>query len=195
MTTTIPRVYLAGPEVFFPAPLHKAIAARKKAILESHGLTGIDPLDTEITVDETIPSHQQARRIYQANRELMDSCDAIIANLTPFRSISADPGTVYEVGYMTGQGKLAVGFTLDERDYRQRSGSRDGFDANGHSIEDFSLSDNLMIECGILVSGGKVYRLEGFSTKGNGDTAPAFFDEALFGRCAQAVARQLRPAD
>ncbi|WP_228260705.1 nucleoside 2-deoxyribosyltransferase [Marinobacter orientalis] len=37
------------------------------------------------------------KRIYRASRELMDSCDAIIANLTPFRGISADPGTVFEV--------------------------------------------------------------------------------------------------
>ena len=42
---------------------------------------------------------QRGHRIYQANRELMDSCDAIIANLTPFRGISADPGPVLAVGY------------------------------------------------------------------------------------------------
>lgn len=191
MTTTTPRVYLAGPEVFFPAPLHRAIVARKKAILEGYQLTGIDPLDNDQSIADASSGTLQARRIYQANRELLDRCDAIIANLTPFRSISADPGTIYEVGYMVGQGKLAVGFTLDERDYRQRSGSRDGFDANGHSIEDFGLSDNLMIDCGILESGGEIFRLEGFSTKGNGDTAPAFFDAVLFERCAAALAARM----
>ncbi|WP_339806865.1 nucleoside 2-deoxyribosyltransferase [uncultured Marinobacter sp.] len=187
----MPKVYLAGPEVFFPAPLHKTIVARKKAMLTSYGLAGADPLDNALELPEDEAGPAQANRIYQANRKLMDDCQAIIANLTPFRSISADPGTVFEVGYMVGQGKLAVGFTLDERDYRRRSGSRDGFDANGHSIEDFGLSDNLMIDCSIQASGGALFRLAGFSTEGNGDTAPAFFDEELFQRCAEAVAEVL----
>lgn len=75
----------------------------------------------------------------------MDSCDAIIANLTPFRGISADPGTVFEVGYMIGQGKPAFGFTLDNRLYQQRAGATCQ-DELGHTIEDFEMSDNLMIE-------------------------------------------------
>ena len=38
---------------------------------------------------------------------MMDAADAIIANLTPFRGPGADAGTVYELGYMAGRGKLA----------------------------------------------------------------------------------------
>lgn len=40
---------------------------------------------------------------------------------TPKRIYLADPGTVYEVGYMIGQGKPAFGFTLDSRHYRERA--------------------------------------------------------------------------
>jgi len=86
----------------------------------------------------------------------MDNCDAIIANLTPFRGISADPGTVFEVGYMIGQGKPAFGFTLDSRHYRERADST-GLDELGHTIEDFEMSDNLMIEGGISDSGGQLF--------------------------------------
>ncbi len=134
------RIYLAGPEVFFSREEHDDIVADKKRILAEHGFAGIDPLDTELTFAEDESKPRRGLRIYQANRVLMDSCDAIIANLTPFRGISADPGTVFEVGYMVGQGKPAFGFTLDHRHYRERAGAQPEDDL-GHVIEDFELSD------------------------------------------------------
>ncbi len=150
------RIYLAGPEVFFPHEEHNAIVAEKKRLLREAGYEGIDPLDTALTFSDQEAKPARGHRIYQANRELMDSCDAIIANLTPpFRGISADPGTVFEVGYMIGQGKAAFGFTMDLRHYRERAGSADR-DELGHSIEDFEMSDNLMIEGGIQESGGQL---------------------------------------
>ncbi|WP_273210023.1 hypothetical protein [Marinobacter subterrani] len=39
------RIYLAGPEVFFPAEEHQAIVAEKKRLLQDYGFEGIDPLD------------------------------------------------------------------------------------------------------------------------------------------------------
>ena len=44
---------------------------------------------------------------------MMDAADAIIANLTPFRGPSADAGTVYELGYMAGRGKLCLAYSND----------------------------------------------------------------------------------
>lgn len=173
------HIYLAGPEVFFSAEEHRAIVNAKKRILEAEGLIGVDPLDTELAFPDGLAGPERGRRIYQANRELMDRCDAVIANLTPFRGISADPGTVFEVGYMTGQGKPAFGFTLDPRRYRERAGGTE-HDAQGHLIEDFDLIDNLMIECGIVESGGQVMI-------GTGDQDRPYFSAEVFGRCASAV--------
>ena len=173
------RIYLAGPEVFFPADEHQAIVAEKKRPLEDAGCEGIDPLDTALSLPEDEPKPARGHRIYQANRDLMDSCDAIIANLTPFRGISADPGTVFEVGYMTGQGKPAFGFTLDRRHYRERAGATD-LDDRGHSIEDFEMSDNLMIEGGIRDSGGQLFVAERAGEH-------PFFSAELFRRCVQAL--------
>ena len=104
------RIYLAGPEVFFPAEEHQAIVAEKKRLLLEYGLEGVDPLDSELASSDSETKFRLGHRIYRANRELMDSCDAIIANLTPFRGISADPGQVFEVGDVNGQGQRAVGF-------------------------------------------------------------------------------------
>ena len=49
----------------------------------------------------------------------MDAADAIIANLTPFRGPSADAGTVYELGYMAGRGKLCLAYSNDPSPYRR----------------------------------------------------------------------------
>ncbi|MBS3804772.1 MAG: nucleoside 2-deoxyribosyltransferase [Oleiphilaceae bacterium] len=174
------RIYLAGPEVFFPAAEHQAIVAEKKRLLREYGLEGVDPLDTELTFSDDEEKPDFGHQIYRANRELMDRCDAIIANLTPFRGISADSGTVYEVGYMTGQGKPAFGFTLDSRRYRERAGSTN-LDELGHTIEDFEMSDNLMIEGGIRDSGGQL-----FVAAQPGEHP--FFSAELFRSCVRAAA-------
>ncbi|EMP56296.1 nucleoside 2-deoxyribosyltransferase [Marinobacter santoriniensis NKSG1] len=174
------RIYLAGPEVFFPAGEHQAIVAEKKRLLREAGLEGVDPLDTELAFSEDLPKPKRGHRIYQANRELMDSCHAIIANLTPFRGISADPGTVFEIGYMIGQGKPAFGFTLNSRHYRERTGATD-LDQLGHTIEDFEMSDNLMIEGGIRESGGQLFVAERPGEH-------RFFSADLFRLCVRALA-------
>ena len=173
------RIYLAGPEVFFPASEHQFIVAEKKRLLREYGFEGVDPLDTELVFSDDQAKPDRGHGIYKANRELMDSCDAIIANLTPFRGISADPGTVFEVGYMVGQGKPAFGFTLDSRHYRERAGAT-GQDHMGHTIEDFELSDNLMIEGGIRESGGQLFVAEQPGEH-------PFFSAEVFHSCIQAL--------
>jgi len=175
------RIYLAGPEVFFPAGEHQAIVAEKKRLLNEYGFEGVDPLDTALTFSDGEAKPDRGHRIYRANRELMDSCDAIVANLTPFRGTSADPGTVFEVGYMIGQGKPAFGFTLDSRHYRERAGATD-LDELGHTIEDFDMSDNLMVEGGINESGGQL-----FVAQQPGEHR--FFSVELFRLCVQALAQ------
>ncbi|QSP93855.1 nucleoside 2-deoxyribosyltransferase [Marinobacter salinisoli] len=178
------RIYLAGPEVFFPADAHKTILAHKLSLLRDAGLEGVDPLDTTINFPPDESLKERGFRIYRANRDLMDNCHGVIANLTPFRGISADPGTVFEVGYMIGHGKPACGFTVDSRTYYRRAGATE-FDDDGLTIENFDLEDNLMISCSIVESGGVV---------ATGDTeAPehAFFCAKAFMRCVQTLAEHL----
>src|SRR5437016_7094487 len=84
---------------------------------------------------------------------MMIEADAIIANLTPFRGPGADAGTVYELGYMAGRGKLCLGYSNDPSSYADRVreftdvNSHDArlIDALGLTVEDFGLSDNLMM--------------------------------------------------
>jgi nucleoside 2-deoxyribosyltransferase len=84
---------------------------------------------------------------------MMIEADAIIANLTPFRGPGADAGTVYELGYMAGRGKLCLGYSNDPSSYADRvreftevnSRDRRLVDASGLTVEDFGLTDNLMM--------------------------------------------------
>ena len=86
------NIYLAGPDVFLPDAVEMGL--RKVEICRRYGVTGLYPLDN--LVDRT--ASDVSLLIYKANEAMMDRCDVIIANLTPFRGPGADAGTVYELG-------------------------------------------------------------------------------------------------
>ena len=88
------KIYLAGPEVFLPDAL--VIGQQKQEICRRFGLTGLYPLDSAVDLS----AHDASLQIFKRLEEMMDAADAVIANLTPFRGPGADPGTVYELGYM-----------------------------------------------------------------------------------------------
>ena len=85
------------------------IGRRKAEICARHGVTGRYPLDNTIDTQ----AHDASLQIFKANEAMMDAGDAIIANLTPFRGPGADPGTVYELGYMAARGKFCLGYSND----------------------------------------------------------------------------------
>ena len=141
------RIYLAGPDVFLPDAVE--IGRRKVELCTRHGLTGLYPVDNAVDLAASDASLQ----IFRGNETMMIEADAIIANLTPFRGPGADAGTVYELGYMAGRGKLCLGYSNDPSSYAGRVReftdviSHDGrlVDALGLTVEDFGLSDNLMM--------------------------------------------------
>jgi nucleoside 2-deoxyribosyltransferase len=140
-------VYLAGPDVFLPDAID--IGWRKAEICARHGLTGLYPLDNTVELS----SGEASLLIFKGNEAMMIEADAIIANLTPFRGPSADVGTIYELGYMAGCGKLCLGYSNDPASYVDRIrqftkvSSADGrlVDELGLTVENFGLSDNLMM--------------------------------------------------
>ncbi len=141
------KIYLAGPDVFLRDAVD--IGQHKVELCARHGLTGLYPLDNVID----LAARDASLRIFRGNETMMIAADAIIANLTPFRGPGADAGTVYELGYMAGRGKLCLGYSNDPSHYADRVRdftevtSRDGclVDALGLTVEDFGLTDNLMM--------------------------------------------------
>ena len=141
------KVYLAGPDVFLPDAIE--VGQRKVELCARHGLTGLYPLDNVID----LAAAGASLHIYRGNEAMMNEADAIIANLTPFRGPGADPGTVYELGYMAARAKLCLGYSNDPSLYAERVArfaelkTRDGrlIDAQGMTVENFGLADNLMM--------------------------------------------------
>jgi nucleoside 2-deoxyribosyltransferase len=156
-----PRIYLAGPEVFLPDALE--VGRAKAAVCAEAGLEGVFPLDAQLDL-AGLQKAEQARRIGLGNEGLMRSCDAIVANLTPFRGVSMDSGTAYEVGFMRALGKPVLGYTnAGALDYAGRARAwralpRQPFDCDRpeQEIEDFGLGENLMIAVAVSETAGAV---------------------------------------
>lgn len=158
------KIYLAGPEVFLPdAP---ALGDAKKDLCARYGFEGLFPFDSEA-------APQSGTRldlvIYRADVALMREADLGIFNLTPFRGVSADVGTAFELGVFAGLGKPSFAYTNDPADLLERV-RRDeplAWDGTGHwrdrrsmSVEDFGSADNLMLEMALAEQGRSIVRHE-----------------------------------
>src|SRR4051794_10624878 len=167
-------IYLAGPEVFLADAVE--IGARKKEICRGHGFEGLFPLD-----DGELPHAPQAEIghvIFDRCVEMMQRCDLVVANMTPWRGISMDVGTAVEVGYMHGRGRPVFGYTNVVLDLSAR------VEPDGFEIEAFGFHDNLMCEGPVWHSGGEVVRCR---------VAPGdeFTDLGAFEVCVEQAARTL----
>jgi nucleoside 2-deoxyribosyltransferase len=188
-----PIVYLAGPDVFLPEAM--AWAETRKEICLRHGLFGVTPFDPPSFMPSAWEALPEWQRIFLANESHIRRAAAVIANLTPFRGPSADPGTVYEVGLARGLGRPVFGYSTTMDGFTNRSHAvwgpthRDANgvwrDRDGLSVEDFDLFDNLMIVGGLSVP---LIAMD----------VPAdrrWTDLAVFERCVIAAAQILIPVE
>ncbi|GAB2447865.1 nucleoside 2-deoxyribosyltransferase [Conyzicola lurida] len=140
MTSTRARVYTAGPAVFFPDLAERIAASHRNA--DAHGLVAIVPGDVlDRPVD--FPPQPTMQDIYRLNVDRLLRSDAVVADLTPFRGPSADPGTVWEIGFAVALGKPVFGYTEDLREYREKVAP------DGLRVEDHGAVDNLMIAASV----------------------------------------------
>jgi len=194
--TARPKVYLAGPEVF----LRNAIeaGAAKVEICARHGLEGRYPLDAQLDLGD-LTLAERAYDIARANERLIGECDAVIANLTPFRGPGMDTGTAYEVGFMRGTGKPVYGYSnhhlpffdrvrkFDAKPLKHRPGAEPTMafeDSERMGVEQFGLNENLMIVSAIHESGGAM-------VIGQTKRRDRYTDLTAFEECVRQVARIL----
>jgi nucleoside 2-deoxyribosyltransferase len=181
------KAYLAGPDVFLPNALENAAA--KLAICARYGLTGRAPINEEIERLAGLPEEQAWRAIYLKDIEMMQECDIIIANLTPFRGTSADPGTLIEVGWFLGRNKPVFGYSNSAEPFAARSRAYLSANADpipGLAVEGFGLPDNLMIAGAVAYGGG------GSLTLPQNGVSRAFDALDIFEQCTKAAALKLR---
>lgn len=158
------KAYLAGPDVFLPEAV--AVGSAKKALCARYGIEGLYPFDQTL---DGLDSSAAATAIFESNLAMMRAADVIVADLSPFRSVSADPGTAFELGYVFALGKPVYGYSDAAADLfgRMTGGAprkklhtlSDGrtLHADGLVIEDFGLPDNLMLIEAIAASGGAFF--------------------------------------
>lgn len=147
-------LYLAGPEVFLPDMT--TIRESKLRICEENGFVGDFPVDGEPL--PSYPKQMLAKFIALKNQEKIQNCSGVIANITPFRSVSVDPGTAYEIGYATSMKKPVFGYTNCHMNFKNRCIQAFGkiqagdhiIDIHQIMIEDFDMADNLMIDSAFL---------------------------------------------
>lgn len=168
------KIYLAGPEVFLPDPI--AAGAALKELCTSHGAVGLFPMDNEIPAHILSPPPDSGPQpslpawIREKNMQMIAESDGIIANMTPFRGVSMDVGTAYEMGVARALGKVVIAYSSDRRSYVTKiveagiAGKKgpDGRrrDEKGMAVEEFEgckLVDNLMMACGVDNVGEEVY--------------------------------------
>jgi len=182
--------YLAGPDVFLANARDNANA--KIAICAKYGVIGRAPLNEDIERILTLPHDRAWREIYLKDLEMMEACDIIIANLTPFRGPSADAGTLVELGWFAGRGRPAFGYSNAAAPFATRSAAQVAAVPDaipGLAVEGFSLPDNLMIPGAVEYGGG----LPIFTPPDGLDRRFDALD--IFERCVAAAAQKLATSD
>ena len=178
--------YLAGPDVFLPdAPAH---ALRKAAICARHGITPRPPLNEDVATLEAMHEAEAWRTIFDKDLAMMEGCDLIIANLTPFRGASADAGTLVELGWFLGRGRPGFGYSNTATLFEARSEAHVAAVPDplpGLTVKGFGLADNLMIPGALLATGG----LQMVLPEDGRDRA--FDSLEVFERCVALAARRL----
>ncbi|MGQ3671686.1 nucleoside 2-deoxyribosyltransferase [Xanthobacter sp. TB0136] len=180
------KLYLAGPEVFLDDA--RAQGRRKLDLCRAYGFEGLFPLDGEPVMEGA----GMSAAIFFANLDMIRAADAIVANLTPFRGLSADPGTAFELGYGFASGKTVAAYSNLPGDLLTRArhtiGAAEDIDApptlmrDGMHAEDFGLFDNLMLAEALKASGFPVLQAQS-------EPADPMRDLELFQRTLEALAQ------
>ena len=126
-------IYIAGSSVFREDAID--YGEKLKKLCEKYGFIGLYPLDNKFT---------NSYDIALGNYDLIDKCDIVIADCTPFRSNSEmDSGTACEIGYAYAKGKKVVVFSENNKTMIEKVGSKK--DEKGYFVEDFGEITNVMI--------------------------------------------------
>ncbi len=125
------KIYLAGSDVFAYDAAERG--ERMKQLCRMYDMEGLYPLDQVC---------RTAEEIFEANTALIRACDAVAANINPFRGNEPDSGTAFEIGYAYAMGKRIFCYADDMRSLREKLGAED---TDGYMVEDFDLPFNLMI--------------------------------------------------
>ena len=125
------KVYIAGFDVF--KDNSKEIENNYRNYLQKHNMEGLYPADNNLLT---------SKNIFDANIELINQADIVIANINDFRGQDVDSGTAFEIGYAFAKNKKIYAYLEDDRSMIEKIGTKD---KDGYNVEDFNNPVNLMI--------------------------------------------------
>lgn len=130
------KVYFAGPDVFRKNAIEYFESI--KDLCDYYKLIALIPYDGSI---------QKSDSIYAYNIFLLNQCDVVVANISPFRGASLDPGTALEIGYAKALNKPVIAYNnYVNNNYKDRvTEDMINISKEYRVVEDFCLYDNLMI--------------------------------------------------
>lgn len=146
------KIYFAGPTVFHPQVIEIDKITRR--VCHEFQVMALIPTDSEIRESGT--PCDIARDIFKANVAHINSCDVIVANITPFRGACVDDGTSWEIGMAYALKKKIYTYSYGPQDTKSIISSTCGItnpesnplrDSSGNMIENFGLPANLMLSC------------------------------------------------
>lgn len=142
-----PHVYLAGPDVFRENRIEHF--EEIKRMCKKYYCIAHAPIDDNINTNESI---------FKYNRDLIDRCDVILANLDMFRGACVDDGTSWEIGYGFAKGKICYGYINCDDELIARKKERiNMYDKDKYPIiNEAEHPVNLMLMESIRLSGGKI---------------------------------------
>ncbi len=150
------KIYFAGPNVFHPDA--ERIESEISNFCIAKGIEALVPGDSGI--DWSNPNtFAIARQIFQINRDHLLNCDAVIANVTPFRGACIDDGTAWEIGFAAalnkpiatyGFGPLTTSDCIKSVSGIMQPETTPQRDKQGFLIEEFGFASNLMISCSVV---------------------------------------------
>jgi nucleoside 2-deoxyribosyltransferase len=186
------QVYLAGPDVFVRNA--EEVGKAKQELCARCGFIGMFPLDNELDL-KGLSNHQKALKISAANESMIRECDLVIANVTPFRGPSADPGTAYEMGFARSLGLPVFAYTnvagtllkRIEQEFGGEIPKRDSGefeDSFQMLIENYECVDNLML-VGAVESAGSPIEVSSAAEERR------FTDLKGFEQCLRVAAKRL----
>jgi nucleoside 2-deoxyribosyltransferase len=159
-STTSYKIYLAGPDVFRANAISRLNSLKRMS--GRYGHEGLAPLDNMLIISDdqkNTPAHSKI--IFEANVDLIERCDVIVANLEPFRGPGVDDGTAWEIGYGYAKGKKIWGYS-QLSDKTLVDITKMMFDMTKQKrypeIENMGNTTNLMIIDSIKASGGNIFK-------------------------------------
>ncbi len=153
------KIYIAGPDVFLKNAVEDL--NKKKSFCEKNNFVGLIPFDADVDFSQ---SDVKIRKdIYDANIQMIQDTDIVIANMNNFRHNEQDAGTIFEIGYAVALEKEVYIYTSDTRTVIEKTIEIDRkfhiengqyYDSNDMLIEGFGAKFNIMINESVEIING-----------------------------------------